>query len=58
MRTHVKKKNYAEHVRSQVLAGLINNPNGDWTTVNGAVTEKSKTFSLAGTAGKRWRGRR
>ena len=52
MRTHVKKKVYAEHLRSQVLAGLINDANGNWTQGSAGVTEKCKLFSFAGTRGK------
>lgn len=57
MRTHIKKKVYAEHLRSQVLAGLINAAHGGWVSNDSSVTEKCKNFSLAGTRGKGFRKR-
>lgn len=56
MRSHVKKKVYAEQVKNRAADGFINNPaTGGWDLNNNSVTEKSKTFSQAGAMGKAWR---
>lgn len=57
MRTHVKKKRYADHVRSQVLAGLLNDEKGNWVHNNPYVSEKGKQHSLCGVMGKGSRSR-
>lgn len=53
MRSHVKKKNYKVHVRSQVLSGKTNRPDtGQWVDNDIMVTTKGKDFSLKGVMGK------
>ena len=57
MRTHVKKKVYAGHVRDQVLAGLVNKADtGDWIkSENSTASKDSIRNGLAGCVGKKYR---
>lgn len=60
MRVHVKQKRYQDHVRSQTLAGLGNNAEGNWLNASSfGATEQSKIKNvLEGTKGKAGRRRR
>lgn len=56
MRVYVRARNYRNHVRSQTIAGLVNNPEGNWVASPGPCSPGVVKQVLYGTLGKRSKG--